>query len=257
MQTELLVYALRDSAVRRMDPRWKLAAALFCGAAVLSLRTVPAAAAAIAATLLLLAISRLPWSWFLTRLGGVAVFLALFFIFLPFTMNGELTFIGPVQLSLDGVALASLIALKALSCVALVLLVLGTSPFESTLQAAHALHVPGLFVQLLMLTHRYLHLLADELGKLRVALRVRAYRNRARAHCFRTVGNVTGTLLVRSYERAERVSHAMRCRGFDGRFRSLCEFDTRATDVVLFAFTLLLVAALPLLLEWGPVLLQG
>jgi cobalt/nickel transport system permease protein len=69
---------------------------------------------------------------------------------------------------------------------------------------------------------------------MRAALRVRGYRNRATGHCYRTVGHVAGTLLVRGAERAERVGQAMRCRGFDGRFRSLAEFHTRLTDVLLF-----------------------
>jgi cobalt/nickel transport system permease protein len=61
------------------------------------------------------------------------------------------------------------------------------------------------------------------------------------------VGNVTGTLLVRSLERAERVGQAMRCRGFDGRFHSLAEFRTRGRDVLLF---LVMVGAAAALLLW-------
>jgi len=51
-------------------------------------------------------------------------------------------------------------------------------------------------------------------------------------------------LLVRGYDRAERVAAAMRCRGFDGRFRSLDEFSTKGRDVVAFVLTLALAAAL-------------
>ena len=67
-----------------------------------------------------------------------------------------------------------------------------------------------------------------------MALRVRGYRNRANLHSYRTIGAVTGALLVRGWERGERVGHAMRCRGFDGRFRSLSEFRTTAADVLMF-----------------------
>jgi len=45
------------------------------------------------------------------------------------------------------------------------------------------------------------------------------------------VGHVAGMLLVRSYERAERVGQAMRCRAFDGRFRCLVAFRTTPPDV--------------------------
>jgi cobalt/nickel transport system permease protein len=122
-----------------------------------------------------------------------------------------------------------------------------TAPWEVTLKAAHALRVPGLLVQLVALTYRYLHLLVEEVGRLRIALRVRGYRNRASLHSYRTVGHVAGTLLVRSSERAERVGQAMRCRGFDGRFRSLVDFATRPPDVLAFG---LIVAWAGGLLAW-------
>jgi cobalt/nickel transport system permease protein len=112
---------------------------------------------------------------------------------------------------------------------------LASAPLDATLKAAHSLRVPGLVVQLALLTYRYLFLLADELGRLRTALRVRGFRNRASRHAYRTVGRVAGTLLVRGYERGERVGQAMRCRGFDGRFRSLTAFRTRPIDVLTFA----------------------
>src|SRR5262249_17579757 len=94
--------------------------------------------------------------------------------------------------------------------------------------------VPGLLIRLILLSYRYVFVLADEFARLRIALRVRGYRNRANRHSYRTVGHVTGTLLVRSQERAERVEQAMRCRGFDGRFRSLAVFRTTVGDVVFF-----------------------
>jgi cobalt/nickel transport system permease protein len=54
-------------------------------------------------------------------------------------------------------------------------------------------------------------------------------------HAYRTVGQVTGTLLVRGADRADRVAQAMRCRGFEGRFHSLATFRTRPADVLMFA----------------------
>ena len=113
--------------------------------------------------------------------------------------------------------------------------------------------MPGLLVQLALLSYRYLFVLAEELSRLRVALRVRAFRSRVSAHSYRTIGHVAGTLLVRGHERAERVGHAMRCRGFDGVFRSLTEFRTTAADVLLWVSVVAAaggVVALDLLARW-------
>lgn len=237
-----------DSALRRLDPRWKLAALGGAGLVVASLRTLPATTLALAGAFLLLLLSRLAPRWYLPRLGAVASVLLLFVGLLPFLVDhgGTAWSFGFVQLSWDGTRLALVLLAKALALVSLMFVVLVTAPLQTTLAAAHALHLPDLLVQLLLLTYRYVYLLGHELDRLRIALRVRGYRNRMDRHSYRTVGHVAGTLLVRGYERAERVGQAMRTRGFDGTFRSLTVFHTRAADVAFFAA--LATAALALLL---------
>src|SRR5581483_9166972 len=98
-----------------------------------------------------------------------------------------------------------------------------------------------------LLAYRYAFLLADELRRLRVALRVRGFRARADRHGYRTLGHVVGAVLVRGADRADRVADAMRCRGFDGRFHTLTAFRTTAADVV---SCLLVVAGVAALVLW-------
>jgi cobalt/nickel transport system permease protein len=238
-----------DSLVCRLDPRWKLAAVVLAVVAVAMLRTLPAAATALAAVLFLAALSRLPPRWCLSRLAAALLLLGLFAVSLPFLVHGPgpAWDVGPVHISLYGVTVALLLCAKAVAILLLMLTLLATADLSDTLKAAHALHVPGLIVQLVVLTYRYLFVLSSELARLRVALRVRGYRNRATRHSYRTVGHVAGTLLVRGYERAERVGQAMRCRGFDGRFRSLTGFRTRLPDVLFF---LAVVTGAAALLAW-------
>jgi cobalt/nickel transport system permease protein len=47
----------------------------------------------------------------------------------------------------------------------------------------------------------------------------------------RTIGNMIGTLFIRSYERGERVYAAMMARGFDGQTRTLESLSFRQLDV--------------------------
>jgi cobalt/nickel transport system permease protein len=238
-----------QSVVSRLDPRWKLASLLLAGGCAATLHTLPAAGGALLAALLLAFLARLPPRWFLQRLGALAVFLALFTLPLPWLVddNGPGWVCGPVRFSQHGLAIALLLGAKAVTIVTLFLVVQATTPLEATLKAAHSLRVPGLLVQLGLLSYRYLFVLADELARLRIALRVRGYRNRANRHSYRTAGHVAGTLLVRGYERAERVSQAMRCRGFDGQFRSLTAFATRPSDILAF---LLVTAGATVLAAW-------
>jgi cobalt/nickel transport system permease protein len=233
-----------SSLVGRFDPRWKLAGLAWATLATALLRTVPPAASAFVLAVALLFLSNIRWRWYFARIASVLVFLALFVIWLPWLVPGEIWDMGPVQLSLPGLRLALLIVLKALAMVTFMLVLWASSPVENTLKAAHSLRVPGLLVQLVALTYRYVFLLGEEFARIRTALRVRGYRNRPTVHCYRTIGHVTGALLIRSYERAERVAQAMRCRGFNGRFRSLTEFRTRPLDVIAFSSILLSAAGL-------------
>jgi cobalt/nickel transport system permease protein len=236
-----------DSPLRRLDARWKLAGVVPAVVAVLFLQTLPAAGLALAGAIGLAGLGRLPRRWCLGRLRAAALLVAPFLLLLPLVHadSGPAWFVGSVRLSVEGVRLACLIFLKTLTLVLLLLVALTTTPFTDALKAAQALHVPGPLVQVVALTYRYVFVLNAELGRLRVALRARGYRNRLGLHSYRTAGHVAGTLLVRGYEQGERVGHAMRCRAFDGQFRTLSNYRTRAADVA--AFVLLFAGAAGLL----------
>src|SRR5262245_20108438 len=116
------------SPLSRLDPRWKLAALVPAAAAVAALRGLGPAAAAAAAAGALVALARLPPRWYLVRVGVMALFLALFVVFLPFTSHpGETPWqVGPVEVSPHGTLLAALITLKAVAVLTLVLVVWAT-----------------------------------------------------------------------------------------------------------------------------------
>src|SRR4051794_30979146 len=76
-----------DSPLRRLDPRWKLAALGLATVATALPRTVPAAAVALACALFLAGLARLPLRWLLERLGALALVLAPFVLFLPFLVG--------------------------------------------------------------------------------------------------------------------------------------------------------------------------
>jgi cobalt/nickel transport system permease protein len=248
MASLIAVLPCPDSPLRRLDPRWKLAAIVLAAIAVVLLQTIPPAMVALFGAIGLACAGRLPARWCLARLGTAALLIAPFLLLLPFLHAGAETWeVGPVRLSVEGLRLALLLLTKALALVLLVLVLLATAPLQDTLKAAQALHVPSPLVHIAALTYRYVFVLSAELARLRVALRARGYRNRMTLHSYRTAGHVAGTLLVRGYEQGERVGQAMRCRGFDGRFRTLHAFQTRTGDVACF---LLVTASATALVAW-------
>lgn len=106
------------------------------------------------------------------------------------------------------------LAKAALGCSALVLLA-ATTPVDELLAALAALRCPRLIVLLLGLTARYLHVLGEEAGRLRRAATARGFAPRHLLHT-RIIGDLLGSLFLRSLARAERVQAAMLARGFDG-----------------------------------------
>lgn len=228
--------ACNNSPLGRLDPRWKLAALMLAALATALLQMLPTIVAASLGTLVLVPLSRLPPRWLLLRLCGVALVMTLFLAWLPFVhpQAGPSWHVGWITLAPAGVHLAVLLLVKALVVVTLMLILLATSPLQDTCKAAHALHFPGVLVQLVLLTYRFVFLVAEEFSRLRIALRVRGFRNRGNWQSYHTIGQVAGTLLVRGHDRAERVGQAMRCRGFDGTFRSLHTMRTRLADMVAF-----------------------
>jgi cobalt/nickel transport system permease protein len=224
-----------DSPLSRLDPRWRLAGLVVCLVALAAVRSPPACLAGFALALSLALAARPPLPWLRGRLLFVGVVVAVFA--LPIPLFGGAAWA-------EGFALAGALVAKAMGVFLVSSALLVSGSLESTLAASGSLGVPRLFARLAQMSLRYLFLLGEELARLRVALRVRGFRNRATAHSYRTVAAASGMLLVRGGARADRVAQAMRCRGFDGTFRTLEKGTTTVRDVAFLLATLTLAAAL-------------
>ena len=226
----------QDSCLGRRDPRWRLAAFALAILGAALLRQPGPAAAAVGFAVGLTAVVHIPGRWYRLRMGALLLTLLPFLIVVPFAVDSgnrlwEWRFLHLTDAGLwAGLALA----MKTVALVTLALTLLASAPLHVTLHAAGRLGVPRLVVQITLLTYRYTFVLLDELNRLRVAVRVRGFRNTMSGHAYRTVGQVAGTLLVRGADRAERVAHAMRCRGFDGSFRTTTVVRTTFADVLMF-----------------------
>jgi cobalt/nickel transport system permease protein len=215
-----------DSPIARLDARWRLAALVFAGVGTSFLRSPQALGIACSAAGFVLVVARLPSRLIVSRFVALALFLAPFVIVLPIVRGA------------DGFLATALVAVRAFTLFALALVLMASAPFHETMRAAQSLGVPRALTQITLMSYRYVFVLRDEFLRIRAALRVRGFRAGTTLHTYRTMAHVSGTLLVRGDERAERVSQAMRCRGFDGRFRSLDVFRTRAIDVAFFVIVI-------------------
>jgi cobalt/nickel transport system permease protein len=94
------------------------------------------------------------------------------------------------------------------------------------------LFVPRKLTLLYCLTVRYVGTLRLEYDRLRTAMRVRGFQPRTDFHTLRSMGHLVGMLLVRSFDRSERVLAAMKCRGFRGTFWLFDHFAFARRDLV-------------------------
>jgi cobalt/nickel transport system permease protein len=88
-----------------------------------------------------------------------------------------------------------------------------------------------------------------EYRRLIKAVKIRGFHPGNNLHTYRTYAYLVGMLLVKSYERAERVRAAMLCRGFRGKFYDLREFELRTTDIIVMFLMLIGISGIALL-QW-------
>jgi len=84
-------------------------------------------------------------------------------------------------------------------------------------------------VMILSFMYRYLFIVVDEAMRMKQARDSRNFGG-GRRWQISTIGNMIGTLFIRSYERGERVYVAMAARGFDGHIRTLNHLSFGVAD---------------------------
>lgn len=114
---------------------------------------------------------------------------------------------------------ASILSKNALTILS-VLLLAHVTPFRDLMTAMTRLRAPAVLVATLVLMYRYLFVLSEQLGRMARARRCRSFR-RSRWAGWPLGASLIAGLLLRSFERGERVHAAMLSRGWDGTFRSL------------------------------------
>jgi cobalt/nickel transport system permease protein len=237
-------YSGLKSPVHRVDPRAKAALALAFVLVAVSTPPQHLLAFAIYAGLLAwtAALARVPMGFLLERAALVLPFSALVALGLPFMGGGERVDLlgGRFSLSVPGLWLLAGAAMKSFLGAFCMALLVSTTPFSLLLAGLRRLGAPGLLIDLLALTYRYVFLLVDQAMRLKRAAIARGYRPRWLPQAA-IVGRMVGSLFVRSYERAERVHGAMLMRGYSGLMPASGPLAFRAVDV------LVLAAALPAL----------
>lgn len=238
------------SLAHRLDPRGKIVVAALFAVLMAVSKSYAATLAGLALALLWLVLARLPVKQVIARLLVVNSFIFFLWLVLPLTYPGDAVWrLGPLTATRQGLLFTGLITLKSNAIIIGLIALIATVPVVTLGQAMHNLRLPDKLCHLLLFTYRYLYVFEQEFHRLVQAMKIRGFQPRTNLHTYRSYAYLAAMLLVRSYDRADRVYQAMLCRGFHGRFYSLRTFSWQRRDGIFMAASLLAMAAL-LYLEW-------
>jgi len=229
-------YSDRDSLIHRLDPRTKFITTLVFILAVIS--TPPTRWQAFAlylflvATLLLL--SKVPIIYVLKRSLVIMPFVLMIAVFIPFFKGGEVAgsyniWVWQVSVTYSGLQVLWNVLIKAWLSILSLIWLTSTTKLANLLKGLERLRMPRVMIMILSFMYRYIFVLVDEVMRMRQARDSRNFSGK-RLWQLRTIGNMIGTLFIRSYERGERVYAAMLARGFDGHSRTLDRLNFRQAD---------------------------
>ncbi len=181
-----------------------------------------------------------------------------------FTIQGSALFsfsIGTIDLAISqaGIERFLSIALKSWISVQCAVLLAASTQITDLLKAMRMIRIPRLLVAIISLMYRYLYVMVAEAQRL---LTARTARSGVSEHTdlkpggslrwrASVTGGMAGNLLLRSFERSDRVYSAMLARGYDGEVRSYPQPGLSAQSKLVLVFgmaVLFLILLLGLLL---------
>ncbi len=126
---------------------------------------------------------------------------------------------------------ASAAFLKALFSVLSIIILVSTTRFSDLLKGLEGLKVPPIIVSMTAFVYRYLFIIADEYGHIKIARESRNFGGNKRWQ-WKAIGHSVGTLFLHSYERGDRIYSAMVARGYDGNIRTIGTQKIGTVDII-------------------------
>ncbi|NIA30193.1 MAG: cobalt ECF transporter T component CbiQ [Actinobacteria bacterium] len=233
MHIELDRYARLKSPIHSWDPRFKiisLSALIFAFSFTKQLTLLPFI---FVISIIVLLLSRLPLLYIFKRLKYIALFMVPMVILLSTTSGGKVLFsLKFIPVYAQGLTMSLLVVVRTFAILIVFFVMLETTPFNRTIKALHAIKMPDKLVSILFFTYRYIYVYLEELRKMRIALKLRGYKNAMNYHSLKTNGGIVASLLLRSFEQAERICSAMTLRGYTGKFIIRAQFRACWQDYV-------------------------
>lgn len=165
----------------------------------------------------MITLAGLPPLYIARKIALLSPFVLMAGIFNPVFDRTMLYQIGQLEISGGWISLLSLF-IRSLLTIAAACILVGTTGFTAVCQAFERLGLPRIFAVQLLFLYRYIFVLADETGRASRARELRSCGKKGLGVV--SFGSLVGHLLLRTWQRAERIHIAMLARGFVGRFHA-------------------------------------
>ena len=123
------------------------------------------------------------------------------------------SYIGNISITYGALSFLSLI-IKVILTVASVYILVFTTPMEKIFYGLAKIKVPKIIVVQLLLSYRYIFVILKEVKNMYIAYSLRS--GSTKGIKIEHMGTFIGQILLKSFNNAEEIYYAMKCRGFEG-----------------------------------------
>ncbi|WP_298266649.1 cobalt ECF transporter T component CbiQ [Geobacter sp.] len=209
--------AAGEMAIHRLDPRAKVLATLVFIITVVSFGKYELTPLFpfFLFPVVTVAAGDLPAGYIVRKIALLCPFALVVGMFNPIFDREVLVHLGPFGVTGGWISFASIVV-RSILTVGSALALVGVTGFSAVCSALERMGMPQTFAVQLLFLYRYIFVLTEEGARTARARELRAFGKRGKG--MGSYGPLVGHLLLRTWERAERVHRAMLSRGFDGRF---------------------------------------
>jgi len=212
-----------DTALHRLDPRAKVLVTILFIISVVSFGKYDLSALfpCFIFPAVMISLGNLPLGFIAKKVLLLTPFVLLVGIFNPLFDREVLVRLGPVGISGGWISCASIVVRTMLTLGAALILV-GVTGFPAICGALERMGMPRVLAVQFLFLYRYIFVLTEEGARTSRARELRAFGKKGLG--MQTFGSLAGHLLLRTWQRAERIHMAMLARGFVGEFPTRAEF---------------------------------
>jgi len=221
----------KDTVIHRLDPRTKVIATFAFIVTVVSFPKYEIAGLIpfFLFPALIFSLGDIPVWFILKKVLVVSAFAVFIGIFNPLFDTRVMVSLFGIPVSGGWISFFSIL-LRFVLTMCSALLLISTTSFPRICHALRKLGIPVIFISQLLFLYRYIFVLIEETLKMVRARELRSFGKRGRE--IKVFINLTGTLFMRTIERAERIYHAMLSRGFSGTIHYVEKDRLRKADFV-------------------------